>query len=57
MTSRDKGSSWYTHGVCMYLEIKSDDVEQWSRVEDMMSGHMWKAWWPYGKYIWMSNRT
>ena len=26
--SRDKGSSWCTHGVCMYSEIKSNDVRQ-----------------------------
>ena len=38
--SRNKGSSWYTHGVCMYSEIKSDDIGQWSRVEGMTSGHM-----------------
>ena len=25
--SRDKGSSWCIHGVCMYSEIKSDDIE------------------------------
>ena len=26
VTSRDKGSSWCTHGVCMYSENKSNDV-------------------------------
>ena len=35
MTSRDKNFSWYTHGVCMYSEIKSDDVGQWSKVDVM----------------------
>ena len=40
VTSRDKGSSWCTHGICMYSEIKSDDVGQWSRVEGMTSGHI-----------------
>ena len=40
VTSRDKGSSWCTHSVHMYLEIKSDNVEQWSRVEGMTSGYM-----------------
>ena len=38
--SRDKGFLWCTHGVCMYLEMKSNDVGQWSRVEGMTSGHM-----------------
>ena len=40
VTSRDKDSLWCTHSVHMYLEIKSDDIEQWSRVESMMSEHM-----------------
>ena len=26
VTSRDKGSSWCTHGICVYSEIKSDDI-------------------------------
>ena len=26
VTLRDKGSSWCTHGVCMYLKIKGDDI-------------------------------
>jgi len=35
---------WVPHGAhmvytCM-MEIKSDDVEQWSRVKGMTSGHM-----------------
>ena len=38
--SRDKGFSWCTHDVRMYLEIKSDDIGQWNKVEGMMSGHM-----------------
>ena len=42
--SRDKGSSWCTHGVCMYSEIKSNDIGQWSRVESMTSGHMVALW-------------
>ena len=57
VTSRDKGFSWCTHSIYMYLEIKSDDIGQWSKVEGMMSGHMQEAWWPYGKHMWMSNRT
>ena len=40
VTSRNKGFSWCTHGVCMYSEIKEYDIGQWSRVEGMMSGHM-----------------
>ena len=40
VTLKDKGSSWCTYGVCMYSEIKSNDIGQWSRVESMMSGHM-----------------
>ena len=40
VTSRDKGSSWCTHSVCMYLEIKSNDVGQWSRVEGITLEHM-----------------
>ena len=40
VTSRDKGSLWCTHGVCMYSEIKSNDIGQWSRVEGIISGHM-----------------
>ena len=45
--SRDKGSSWCTHGVHMYLEIKSDDIGQWSRIEGMMLGHMVALWKTY----------
>jgi len=26
VTSRDMGSSWYTHGACMVTEIKEYDV-------------------------------
>ena len=33
VTSRDKGSSLCTHGICMYSEIKSNNVGQWSRVD------------------------
>ena len=46
MISRDKGSSWCTHDVCMYLEIKEYDIGQQSRVEGMTSVHMQEAWWP-----------
>ena len=35
---------WVPHGAHMVyactMEIKSDDVEQWSRVKGMTSGHM-----------------
>jgi len=35
------GFSWCAH------------VQQ--RLKGMTSGHMYTAWWPYGKHMWMSN--
>jgi len=26
-----------------------------AEIKGMMSGHMYMAWWPYGKHMWMSN--
>jgi len=40
VTSRDKGSSWCIHDIRMYSEMKKYDVGQWSRIEDMTSGHI-----------------
>ena len=28
-----------------------------AEIKGMTSGHMQEAWWPYGKHMWMSNRT
>jgi len=40
---------WIPHGVHMVCTYTAE-------IKGMTSGHMYTAWWPYGKYMWMSNR-